>query len=394
MKYKRQLKLPLEPEESFFLWGSRQVGKSSLLKYLYSNVLYVNLLKNELYLKYKKEPYLLRKEIEAKVEVDNLPGGIVVIDEVQKVPALLDEVHWLIENCKYRNEKIKFILCGSSARKVKRGHANLLGGRAIRYELYGLSGSELVEDFDLVRILNRGYLPRHYQSGQSNALIRSYIDDYLKEEILAESLVRDLPAFSDFLNAAAITDTEIIVYENIASDCGVSSPTVKEYFQILADTLLASFLPSYVKRPKRRVIQSPKFYFSDIGVVNYLSKKKNLEPGDIYFGKAFENWVYHELRSYRAYNEFEIDLSYWRLSTGTEVDFIINDMEFAIEVKASTSISNKHLKGLREVIKDYPQLKKRIVVSLEQEERFTDDGILILPYETFLNLLWSHKLFT
>lgn len=390
--YKRALKLPKNPEESIFLWGPRQAGKSSLLKELYPDSLYIDLLKNEEFIRYKEKPYLLRQEIELAVQNETLESNTIVIDEIQLIPSLLNEIHWLIENCNYHSEKLKFIMCGSSARKVRRGHANLLGGRALRYELHGLSAIELADDFDISKILNRGYLPRHYSSSKYNSLIRSYIDVYLKEEILAESLVRDLPTFSNFLNAVALTDTEIVNYNNIASDCGVSSKTAKEYFQILIDTLLADYLPAYTKKPKRRIIQSPKFYYSDVAIVNHLTKRKNLEPGSFDFGKAFENWVFHELKTYRAYNEFEIDLSYWRLTTGVEVDFIINDMQVAIEVKATENINNKHLKGLRELIKDHPNVEKLVIVCLENKSRITDDKIQILSIKDFVKMLWSHKL--
>jgi uncharacterized protein len=198
-----------------------------------------------------------------------------VIDEVQRVPALLDEVHWLIEN-----HGLRFALCGSSARRVKRGHANLLGGRALRHELFGLVSAEIGADFDVVRAVNHGFLPRHYLSGRPEALLRSYVSDYLKEEIAAEGLVRNLAAFSDFLSAAALSDAEIVNFANVSQECGVSKPTVREHFEILVDTLLGRFLRAYVKRPKRRVIQAPKFYFADVGVVNQLARRGRIEPGE------------------------------------------------------------------------------------------------------------------
>ena len=316
---KRALILPKKPEESFFLWGPRLAGKSSLLKETYPDSVYIDLLNTNVCMQYLNQPYKLREELIAATK-----KGIkqpVIIDEIQKVPMLLDEVHWMIENL-----KLKFALCGSSARKVRRGHANLLGGRAIRLELYGLTAYELRNDFDLVKLLNNGYFPKHYLSSRPQILLHSYVNNYLKEEIAQESLVRNIPSFSNFLTIAALSDTEIINYSNIARECAVSNVTVKEHYQILEDTLLGRFLPSYIRRPKRRIVQAPKFYFSDIGVVNHLSNRGDIKPKSELFGKAFENWVLHELNAYNIYKDKFFDFTYWRLTTGAEVDFIVNDM--------------------------------------------------------------------
>ncbi len=379
---KRLLSLPKNTKESFFLWGPRQTGKSSLLQEMYPDSLRIDLLKTDEFMRFTTSPSLLREEI-----APYSTGQRIIIDEVQKVPALLDEVHWLIEN-----KKAAFGLCGSSARKLRRGHANLLGGRAVRYELFGFVSEELQTEFDLVRMLNHGYLPRHYLSASPQRLLRSYVGDYLKEEIAAEGYVRNLPAFSNFLTSASLSDGEIVNFSTISRDCGVSSPVVKEYFQILVDTLLGTFLPAYVRRPKRRVIQTPKFYFFDVGVVNNLAKRGALNPGGELFGKAFENWVFHELCAHRQYSELFYDLAYWRLTSGAEVDFIINDMDYAVEAKATQNINSDHLKGLRQLLLDHPKVKRRIIVSLEKRARKTEDGIEILPYKEFSNRLWKDGL--
>ena len=370
------------PSDSFFLWGPRQSGKSTLLREKYPHALWIDLLNTKNFLKYKEKPYLLREEIMATKNVTH-----VIIDEVQKAPLLLDEVHSLIEST-----NIIFGLCGSSARKIKRGHANLLGGRALRYELFGLTALEIGEKFDITRILNHGYLPKHYIENNYKHRGNSYIEDYLKEEIFAEGLTRNLPAFSHFLRTVSFTDTEIIKYSNIARECGVSEPTVKEYFQILFDTLLARTLPSFRGRNKRRAIQAPKFYYSDIGIINILSKRSNLSQGTPEFGKAFENWVFHELCAYNLYFHRFAEISYWRLASGIEVDFIINDCEVAIEAKSSQQINDGHLKGLRELIKEHT-VKKAMVVSLDEKRRVTNDGILILPYSEFTSELCIGTLF-
>lgn len=380
---KRKLKLPIPGEETFFLWGPRQTGKSTFLRASYPDAIWIDLLKAEEFRRYLNNPELLRQELPR----DGKPP-FVVIDEIQKLPGLLDEVHWLHEN-----RLVQFALCGSSARKVKRGHANLLGGRAIRYEMFGLIAAELYPNFDLTRILNHGYLPRIYLAKQPQRLLNAYVANYLKEEIAAEGLVRNLPVFSEFLNMAALSDTELVNFSTIARDCGVSSQTIKEYFQILEDTLLGRWLPSFRKRPKRRVAASSKFYFSDVGVVNFLAKRGNMEQGSELFGKAFENWCFHELNAYNMYNEAFADFYYWRLAGGTEVDFVINDMEIAIEVKASKKISANHLKGLRSLKVDHPEVKRRCVICFEDKLRTTDDGIEIVPAEMFMKILWQGNIF-
>jgi predicted AAA+ superfamily ATPase len=379
--YKRVLSLK-SPKKSFFLWGQRQTGKSSLLRETFKNDLYINLLESDLFLEYSTRPSLLRERL------NHLKAGeIVIIDEVQKIPSLLDEIQNLIES-----KKIIFGLCGSSARKLKRGHGNLLGGRARRYELFGLSAFELQEDFDLNRLLTRGYLHSFYVDDDYEHSHQSYVSDYLKEEILAEGLTRSIAIFSRFLETAAFSDSEIINFSNIAREVGVSVKTVQAHFEILEDSLTGGFLPAYTKKIKRRTRQSPKFYFFDVGIVNFLSKRKNLVPKSSDFGKAFENWVYHELKCYKSYVKNDLDLSYWALTTGIEVDFILNDMEIAIEVKSSDRINSDHLKNLRELKKDYPKIKSRFVVSLEKHIRTTDEGITILPYKEFIRRLWAGEI--
>lgn len=385
MIIQRKISLPQHPKESFFLWGPRQSGKSSLLKTLYPQAIWYDLLQTDVYIRLVEKPSLLRNEL--LYLQSEKKQGIVVVDEVQKIPALLDEIHWLIENTKF-----VFALCGSSARKLRRGHANLLGGRAVRFELMGLTAGELEDRFDLVKMLNQGYLPRHYLTSSVGLRLRAYVGDYLKEEIAAEALVRSLPAFSNFLNAASLSDAELVNYATIARDCSISGPAVKEYFQILVDTMLGHFLEAYRKRPKRRVIGAPKFYFADVGVVNYLAKRGRLEPGSELFGKAFENWVFHELYAHRAYCGGEYDLNYWRLASGIEVDFILGNMQIAIEAKASSKITSDHMKGLREIKKDQHGLKRRIIVSLEKIPRLTEDGIEVLPHEIFVKKLWAGEL--
>lgn len=315
---------------------------------------------------------------------------LVIIDEVQKVPALLDAVHWLIEN-----ESINFILCGSSARKARRNHANLLGGRAVRYELLGLSAAEIGSGIDLVRLLNQGYLPPLYTADKSRAraLLDAYVSQYIREEIAAEGLARNLPSFGEFLSLAALSDGEVVNYTTIARDTGVSSQTVRGYFEILEDTLLGRFLPAYRRRPKRRTVAAPKFYFLDVGVAGFLARRGAVEPGSELFGKAFENWVFHELCCYNAYRRRYAEFHYWRLSSGTEVDFLVNHIECAIEVKASRRIRADHLKGLRELSREHSETAHHVLVSLDEHNRTTEDGIELLHWRRFLERLWSGAFF-
>lgn len=379
--YNRVIKLPKAPKRTLFLWGPRQVGKTSILRKLYSKLPQINLLKSDEFTAYQARPELLRE----RALQNN--WQCVIIDEIQKVPQLLDEIQYLIEE-----HKMIFIMCGSSARKIKANHANLLGGRALRFEMFGLVSRELGEKFDLKRILNHGYTPSIYDSDEHVLLLKSYCADYLKEEVFAEGLVRKLAPFSRFLEIAALGDTQLISYETIARDCGVSAPTVKSYFEILSDTLLGHFLPAYAIRPKRRQTLSPKFYFADVGVVNHLAQRGQMAAGSSAFGVAFENFIHHELRAWIEYRQRSEQLTYWQLTTGVEVDFIVGHMNCAIEAKSSDRITADHMKGLRELKEDYPEVARRIIVSRERISRLTKDGIEILSVADFLKELWDDKL--
>jgi predicted AAA+ superfamily ATPase len=367
----RTLRLPTAGSETFFLWGPRQVGKTTLLRHTYPQAIWIDLLKADEFRRYTSRPERLREELLAIPET--MRPLQIVIDEIQKIPALLDEVHWLHEN-----HGIQFALCGSSARKLRHGGVNLLGGRALRYELGGLTARELGDAFDVERIANNGSLPRIYAADRAPRLLNAYVSDYLQQEIAAESLVRNLPAFSDFLAAASLSDAEIVNQLNIARECGVSASTVTNYFEILTDTLLGHWLKAYTKRPKRRVIQAPKFYFADVGIVNHLARRGHMAPGSELFGKAFESWVHHELRLWLRYREAPTALTYWRLASGIEVDFVIDDLSLALEAKSSRTITDAHLKGLRQLAVDQT-VRQRVVVCLEPKRRVTNDGITIVP---------------
>lgn len=384
--YKRILTLSLSETETCFLWGPRQTGKSTLLKALFPNAKGYDLSLSSEYHRLLTHPGLIREECLAENKASIRKKQPIIIDEVQKIPALLDEVHWLIENA-----GLHFILCGSSARKIKRGQANLLGGRAVRYELHPLVYPE-IPDFSLSKALNAGLLPRHYLSPYPQRLIESYVGDYLKEEIAAEALTRNVPAFSRFLKIAALTNGELINYKNIASECGVSAPTVKEYFQILDDTLIGKQLPAFRKRSKRRLIGAPKFYFFDIGIVADLTHRGGVEKGSELFGRAFEHFIYMEISAHSSYSELNYPIAYWKTASGFEVDFVLGDHELAVEVKSASMIGNRHLKGMRAFKEEYAA-GRYIVVSMDPRPRKTADGIDILPWKIFLERLWTGDIF-
>ncbi len=366
-------------KESLFFWGARQTGKSTLLKMMFKDSLYFDLLLSDVFERLNRNPSMLREIVLA----DN-PDKPVIIDEVQRIPELLNEVHWLIVNKDFR-----FILSGSSPRKILRSGANLLGGRALRYELFPLIYKE-IPDFDLIQALNHGLIPRHYLSKNPEKLISAYIGSYLRDEIMAEAKIRNISSFSRFLEAAAFSNGEIVNYTNIASDCGVSAPTVKEYFQILEDTLIGRFLPSFQKKPKRRVIRAPKFYYFDVGIANYLLKRKLIELGSETFGKAFEHFIYHEIYTHSSYSGIHYPLSYWRTASQIEIDFVLGDHEVAIEVKATENVNIRHLKGLKSFAEEY-SVKKLILVSNDPFPRRIGD-IMIMPWKVFLNKLWAGEI--
>lgn len=367
-------------DESCFLWGARQTGKSTLLGFRFPEARYIDLLKSDEFERYNRRPSLLREELSLLANDE-----LVIIDEIQKLPTLLDEVHWLMTN-----HHLRFILSGSSARKLKRSGANLLGGRAIRKHLYPLVSAE-IPDFDLVKACNYGTIPRHYLGTSPNKRIQAYVGDYLQEEIKAEALTRNLSVFTRFMEVAALSNGEIVNYQNIASECGVSSPTIKEYFSILEETLIGYLVPAFTEKVKRRVIQSPRFYYFDTGISNYLLKRTVVQPGSPEFGYAFEHLIILELLAYISYSDSLHQLSYWRTTTGYEVDAVIGDAQLAIEIKSTEEVQSRHLKGLRAFSEEFPEARL-MVVSMDKHAR-QSNGVEIYPAQEFLTLLWDKRLF-
>ena len=376
MEFQRVINLNLsEDTKGLFFFGPRQTGKSYWLRKTFPRSLYCDLLMSDTYLKYSKSPHLFREELLAQK-----PTGPVIIDEIQKLPSLLDEVHYLMEN-----QGIRFILTGSSARKLKRSGVNLLGGRAIVKELFPLASPE-IGDVELDRIIRYGTLPAIYKSKNPRPLLRSYVGTYLKEEVQAEGLVRRLRPFSLFLDLAGKTNGELINYSNLANDIGVSSKTIREYYLILEDTFIGKFLPPYKKTSMRKPVSMHKFYLFDIGVVSALTGLWEIARRTPEFGRRFEHFIFNEINAYLSYSEDERKLCFWRSQNRQEVDFVIGD-NFMVEVKASERVLPRDLKNLK-ALSEEGVFPHKVVVCLEKVPRLTDEGILILPYREFLLKLW------
>ena len=360
-------------KKSLFLLGPRQTGKTSLITQTLGKFRTYDLLDSDVYLTLSREPKRLEQELRPKEK-------IIIIDEVQKLPFLLNEVHRIIE--KY---KINFLLTGSSARKLRRKGVNLLGGRARSEYLHPFIFLELKKRFSLLKALNIGLIPSIYFSDSPEEDLKSYVNNYLKEEIAAEGLTRNIPAFSRFLQVAALCNGLLINYTNIANDAQVPSSTVQEYFQILRDTLIGFDVPAWKKSQKRKPISTSKFYLFDVGVMRYLQNRSGLKKGSPEFGNAFETYIAHELKAFLNYKN-KGELYYWRSKSGYEVDFIINDA-LAVEVKAKSNVTQRDLRGII-ALKEEKKLAHYVVVSLEKRPR-TVNGVDILPWEDFLTQLYS-----
>ena len=377
MLFKRWLDLPgLLKKKSHFLFGPRSTGKTFLIQSQFpQGTTILDLLESELYLRLSTNPGDLESIILA---FDN--PSITIIDEVQRVPQLLNEVHRLIEK-----KGIKFLLTGSSARKLRHNQANLLAGRARQAELFPLTYTEIPE-FNLDRYLHFGGLPMVYQSDEPTDDLHAYVDTYLKEEIQAEALVRQLPAFTRFLKHSALTSGEMLNFANISNDAAVPASTVREYYSILEDTFIGFMLPAYTKTIKRKPISTAKFYYFDIGVKNTLSGITSVPNQSDLYGKAFEHFIALELRAYLSYKRKHIPLTYWQSKNGQEVDFIIGD-DIAIEVKTTNRTQDKHLKGLKALAEE--KLCKRYILISHDTLKRRSDNLEIIHWQEFLTALWS-----
>ena len=366
-------------DEAMFLFGGRQTGKSTLLKERFPKAVYIDLLKSDVRNRFKQHPEEFRESL-----LRYPPETLVIVDEIQKVPDLLDEVHWLMVE-----KGLWFILSGSSARKIKKSGANNLGGRAIPETLFPLVSAE-IPDFDLERAVQNGMIPRHYMVANARNRMRGYIDLYLKEEIIEEALVQHVDEFVRFMEVAAIMDGEILNYENVASDCEVSANTVKAYYKILVDTLLGFEVPAYRKVIKRKLYKSPRFYYFDVGIANYLTKRYHLAPRTQEYGHAFEHLIMQEIVAYLGYTNSDEELTYWHTYENLEVDAVIGDARVAIEIKSTDHVDHDDKKGLMEFAREHPDTRQ-ILVSRDRISRRS--GEVDLYYVTdFFKALWAGEI--
>jgi uncharacterized protein len=379
--YPRVLPLAdLVKRRSLFLLGPRQTGKSTLLRRTFPQARFVDLLEADTYRELAGYPETLRQSLRRDER-------LIIIDEIQKLPALLDEAQAMID----RNPSLRFIFTGSSARKLRRGRANLLAGRAWVAALHPLVSTEAGPGA-LNRRLNVGSLPAILDSKDADEDLRAYVGVYLQEEIRAEGLVRSIESFSRFLEVAALTNTHLLNYASVANDTGIPVRTVREHFQVLEDTLVGFQLPPYQHTRKRKPVATAKFYFFDVGVANVLMKRGRIEPGSELYGSALEHQVFLELKAYLDYRRFDRPLTFWRTHSGSghEVDFVVGDA-VAIEVKGSRRITRSDLKGLL-ALSEERRFAKRLVVCREPRERTTDEGVTVLPVQTFFERLWEGSL--
>jgi len=361
--------------KSCFLYGARQTGKSTLIRDTLTAHTLIQLLDPNTQRQLIQDPSSLRAMIPPHEK-------LVVIDEIQKVPILLDLIHLLIEE-----KKIKFLLTGSNARKLKRTGVNLLGGRARTRHLFPFISQELGDQYSLEKAASIGLIPSIYFSEEPYLDLKSYVSEYLIQEISAEGISRNIPSFSRFLEVAALSNSQILNYAQIGSDAGVKRGTVKNYFDILEDTLIGYRLQTWKKSKKRKEITAEKFYFFDNGIVNSLVGRKDVALHSPEGGAIFENIVLHEVRSWIEYSNQEYVMSYWRSTTGMEVDLILND-EIAIEIKAKKSLSARDFQGLKS-LKEEHRFKKTAIVYLGEREYYEGDTH-VLPIKSFIALMWNN----
>lgn len=367
----------LVEHQSLFLLGPRQTGKSTLARETLPQARFYDLLEADTFRELAARPEYLRQTLEPERRV-------VVVDEIQKLPILLDEIQLLID----RNKSLRFVLTGSSARKLKRGGANLLAGRAHVYRLHPLVAREAGYERVLER-LNRGNLPAILDSPRYVEDLKAYVGTYLREEIQAEGLTRSVPNFSRFLDVAGLTNGEQINFTAVGSDSGLAPSTVREHYGILEDTLVGHQLPAYRKTIKRKPVATAKFFFFDVGVANALRRVRVIEEGSDAYGRALEHLVFLELRSFLDYHRRDDDLSYWRSHSQLEVDFVVGD-RIAVEVKGAARVSPRDYRGIAALGEEL-NLARKIVVCREPHRR-RDGEVEVLPVVEFLRDLWEGRI--
>ncbi len=390
MSFKRRLDLKAEvARKSILLVGPRQTGKSTLIRATWPEALFFDLLDRQTFRTLASNPSFLDDTLRQHPRTP-----LVVIDEIQKLPELLDDVHRLVE----AHKSLRFVLTGSSVRKLRRGGVNLLGGRMRLCDLHPITSCELASDIDvaldLASLLRVGGLPSILTSDQPERDLADYVGAYLQEEIQAEGLIRSIGNFSRFLDTAAATNGEQVIFSSVANDAQIPARTVRDYYQVLEDTLVGELLPGF-RTDKRKAMAAAKFYFFDVGVANSLLGRFNASKGSPEFGRTLEHLVFCELKAAQSYLDHTTKLFYWRSLSQIEVDFVLRlprDRFVGIEVKGRGAVTRKDCKGLLALQEDRPRLRK-IVVCMEKHARRTEDGVEILPLAEFLRLLWDGALF-
>jgi len=365
-------------ERSYFLFGPRQTGKTTLLRSEFQTPFFYNLLEADTFRELAARPELIRQRLTGQED-------LVIIDEIQRLPALLNEVQAILD----RNPQLRFILTGSSARSLRRGGVNLLGGRARVAHLFPLVSPE-VEYQHLEKRLNVGSLPAILLSPSPQQDLKSYVGAYLQEEIRAEGLVRSIESFSRFLEVAALCNGQLVNFTEVGSDAGVPPRTVREHFQLLQDTLLGELLPPFRSTQKRKPVATAKFYLFDVGVANHLVNRRHVERGSPEYGPVLEHFIFLELRAWLSYRQLDLPLAFWRSQSRLEVDFVVGD-RIGIEVKAGERVGERAMKGLRALAEEVP-LQRKLIVSHERDAWRSDDGIEVLPVQEFLGMLWQDQL--
>jgi predicted AAA+ superfamily ATPase len=363
------------PGHSFFLFGPRGTGKSTWLKQQYKNALFINLLETDILREYRARPERLIAIIDG-----NQKQHVIIIDEIQKAPDLLPVVHTLIE----QKHGLTFILTGSSVRKLKKTGVDLLAGRALKKNMHPFMAAELGDLFDIQKALTIGLVPIVAAALNPEEVLKTYIDIYLREEVQMEGLVRDLGAFSRFLEAATLSQGQMVNVTNVAADCQVERKSVEGYFKIVEDLLIGFTLPVFTKRAKRAVVAHPKFYFFDCGVYRSIRPKGPLDSPQEITGAALEGLVAQHLKAWIEYGGHDVSIHFWRTRAGSEVDFILygDSIFLAIEVKASFRIKAENLRGLKAFMQDYPQSKA--VLLYMGKDRLRMEGISCIPCPKFL----------
>lgn len=378
----RQINLP--DTRSFFLFGARQTGKSTLIKERFANGWQVSLLHSDTYMVYLKSPSQFRLDALYQIEKENI--HVVIVDEIQRIPELLNEVHAILEI----HPQIRFVLTGSSARKLRRAGVNLLGGRAVECRLFPFTHIEIGSEFDLEGALQYGTIPGFFELTEMEKQygLSAYVNTYLREEIQSEGISRNLAGFSRFLDVAAAQCNEIVNYNSLGRECGLSATVIKNYYAILEDTLIGMKLEPWIRSVRKRLSAHPKFYLFDTGITNALQKRLTASPDSVHRGRLFEQFIITETNRLLSYSRSEAELFYWRTNNGAEVDLLIvkhGTINLAIEIKSSPNVSSADCSGLRSFGEEHPDVPKIVVGTVNTP--FEIGAVTVLPWKEYFKRL-------